>query len=208
MSFLFPKQPAFFEYFKDLSVCLKDLAALFSDFARDFNDFENYRNKAKEIEHKADTLTHEINQKLNETFITPFDREDLHMLAHETDDILDLIEAVISNVYIYGITERNDSVEDFAKLIKQASLDFEKLIHKCFLGKKDAHTMNDLVVQIHHLEDEGDMVFQKAIKDLFFKEKDPVQIIKWKELLENLEEVMDKFQRVSNIVENITIKSS
>jgi len=208
MNFLFPKQPAFFESFKALSVCLKDMAKLFMEFSKEFKDFESYYKKAKDIEHQADGITHEINKKLNESFITPFDREDLHLLANEVDDILDLIENVVSNIFIYQITEKNSHVEEFAKLIEQAAEDLEKLMHKCFLGKKDDRNINDLIVQLHHLEDEGDVVFQKSIKDLFFKEKDPIQIIKWKELLENLEEVMDKFQKVSTIIESITIKSS
>lgn len=208
MSFLFPKQPVFFEYFKELSGHLKEMATLFNEFSKNFKDFEDYKKKAKEIEHKADGVTHEIGKKLNESFITPFDREDLHLLADEIDDILDLIENVINNIFVYQVTEKNKYVEDFAKLIKQAADDMEKLINKCFLGKKDPGNMNDLIIKLHNLEDEGDIVFQKAMKALFTEEKDAIKIIKWKELLENLEEVMDKFQGVSVIAESIIIKSS
>jgi len=208
MSFLFPKQPQFFEYFKDLSICLKEIAELLNKFSKDFKDADQYARKAKEIENKADNLTHEIIRKLNETFITPFDREDIHLLANEMDDILDLIEDVIRNVAIYKITEKNQYFEEFGGLILKASEDLEKLIHKCFLGKKDTHKVYDLVIQIHNLEDEGDHVFKLSLKELFEKEKDPITLIKWKDILENMEEVMDTFQKVCITTESIIIKSS
>jgi uncharacterized protein len=208
MSFLFPKQPMFFEYFKDLSVCLKEIAALFNNFSKDFKDADQYSRKAKEIEGKADNITHEIIRKLSETFITPFDREDIHLLANEMDDILDLIEDVIRNVYTYKVTEKSQYFEEFGGLIFKASEDLEKLIHKCFMGKKYAHKAEDLIIQIHNLEDEGDHVFKLALKDLFEKEKDPINLIKWKDIFENLEEIMDTFQRVCITTESIIIKSS
>jgi len=208
MNFLFPKQPEFFEYFKDLSISLKEIAELFYKFSKEFKDADQYSRKAKEVEGKADNITHEIIRKLSETFITPFDREDIHLLANEIDDILDLIEDVIRNIHTYNITEKNKHFEEFGGLILKASEDMEKLIHKCFLGKKYAHKVDDLVIQIHHLEDEGDHVFKSALKELFEKEKDPIALIKWKDILEDLEEIMDKFQQVCITTESIIIKSS
>ena len=101
-----PKQNIFFALFKQLSDYLEEMTLLFKEFTTCFKDFEKYSQKAKEIEHQADTKIHEIVDKLNKTFITPFDREDIYLLAHEMDNIIDLIENVIHNIELYQIREK------------------------------------------------------------------------------------------------------
>lgn len=104
MRFFLPKQPAFFEQFKQLNTCIKEVTALFYEFSISFKDFESFYVRAKEIEHRGDEVTHEIVNMLNRTFITPFDREDLYTLAQRMDDIIDVIEKTILNIYIYKIS--------------------------------------------------------------------------------------------------------
>lgn len=207
LRFLLPKQPIFFELFSQLSDCLEEMALLFKEFAVSFRDFENYSKRAKEIEHRADTKTHEIIERLNKTFITPFDREDIYLLAHKLDDIIDLIENVIHNIELYHIREKKNVLDEFASLVTEASSVLCKLIIS-FQEQKNTPELKGLIVKIHNLEDRGDLIFQKTIEQIFREEKDPMSVIKWKDILENLEEIMDKYQTVSDTIEGIIVKAS
>lgn len=207
LKFLLPQQPAFFDLFKELSASLTEIAALFKELAGSFSNFEQYSQKAKEIEHRADAKTHDISEKLNKTFITPFDREDIYLLAHEIDDVVDLIENVIHNLELYHIQQKKWFIDDFAKLFVEAAANLDKLIN-CLTGHKCVLDFNTFKVRIHDLEDDGDLLFQEAIHKLFEEEKDCLAVVKWKDILENLERVMDKYQRVCDVVEGIIVKSS
>src|SRR5690606_3100698 len=143
---------------------------------------------------------------LNKTFITPFDREDLYLLAHELDEIVDHIENVIHNIKLYEVKESTTALEKFGFIIVQASHDLEELVDH-FQEQKRTEYLLKLKVKIHEAEDQGDEVYQEAIHKLFKEEKDPVAIIKWKDLLENLEQVMDQYQKVSDLIEGVIVKS-
>jgi len=208
MKFFLPKQPIFFEEFKLLNINIKEATNLFNEFAINFRDFENYFVRVEEIEHKGDDATHRIINYLNKTFITPFDREDLYLLAHEMDDIIDLIARAISTVYIYQIIEKKPYVDEFIQLTMKAAWELDKVIIECFEKQKNTPKVNEAIIKIHNYEDEGDLLFQKSIRQLFQEEKDPVQVLKWKDVYEDLEDVIDKFQKVSDIIEGIVVKSS
>jgi predicted phosphate transport protein (TIGR00153 family) len=202
-----PKQSVFFILFKDVSQNLTAISELFAEFIEKFSDFENFANKAKIIEHQADEKTHEIVSRLNKTFITPFDREDIYSLAHELDDIVDLIENAIHNIYLYKITENNPAFSEFAKIIKQDAAYTEKLI-ACLEKHKNTQELTDTKIIMHELEDKGDVIFAESISRLFSNGKDPITVIKEKDILEDLENIVDKYQKVSDIIEGLLVKSS
>lgn len=208
MKFLLPKQPVFFELFKELNNCIKEITALFNEFSVSFKDFESFFVRAKEIEHKGDNVTRKIVDYLNKTFITPFDREDLYLLAHEMDDIIDLINHAIQAIYIYQVSEKKAGVDEFINLAVKASNELDKLVHGCFEQQKNSSAIEGWVVKIHELEDDADLLYQKCIRQLFNEENDPKNIIKWKDIFLNLEDIMDEFQSVSNTIEGIIVKSS
>lgn len=207
MKFFLPKQLIFFELFKELNGYLLEMTSLLEEFAHSFSDFAKFSQKAKEIENLADNKTYEIINRLHTTFITPFDREDIYLLAHEVDDIIDLIENMIHNIEFYQVREKKEIIDDFAKLIAEASQHFSKLINS-LQEQKNTAAFNETIMKIHGLEDQGDWVFQKTINQLFEKEKDPVEIIKWKDIAENLERIMDKYQKVGDIIQGIIVKAS
>lgn len=206
MSIFFPKQVIFFDLLKDLSSDLKDIAALFEEFAEHFQNFTSYSKKAKECEKKADLSTHKIIDKLNKTFITPFDREDIYLLAHNIDDIVDLIENVIHNIELYGLKQKVDAIEEFAPLILEAAHALDMLLD-CLRKRDYSDAFVNIKIKIHELEDKGDEIFGRAISKLFQEESDPIFVIKLKDILESLENVMDKYQTVSDIIEGIVVKS-
>ena len=207
MKFLLPKEPAFYEHFKEMSRCLTDITDIFQDFAANFRDFESYSQRAKDVEHQADSIAHRIINLLNQSFITPFDREDIYRLVHELDDIIDLIENTIHNIDIYDLGQRRDFILEFAPLIKEASTSLNSLIRETFETQKYSDSIWKLICVIHDLEDKGDLVYEKSLRQLFTKEPDPIQVIKWKDVLDTLEYIMDVFQKVSNTIEGIVVKS-
>lgn len=207
MKSLFPKQIAFFDLLKALGYQSKEIASLLAEFFGNFKDFETYAKRAKDIEHEADKKSHEIVEKLNKTFITPIDREDIYMLTKELDDIVDLIENVIRDIYIYQVTEKIDAMDEFAPIIVEASEYLSQLI-ACLQEQKHTQKLLDLIIKIHELEDQGDIAFGKAITKLFKEETDHIKVVKLKDIIEGLEEIMDQYQAVSDTIEGIIVKSS
>jgi uncharacterized protein len=207
MKFLLPKEPAFHENFKQMSVCLTEMTELFQHFAADYKNFESYSQKAKEIEHRADTIAHRVINLLNQSFMTPFDREDIYRLVHELDDIIDLLENTIHSIHIYEMTEKKDFINEFAQFTFEATDKLNALIKECFEKQKYTDRIWQLICDIHNLEDKGDVAYERGLRRLFNEEADPIKVIKWKDILYTLEFIMDVYQKVSNTIEGIVVKS-
>ena len=208
LSFLTPKQPVFFQLLNSLGEDVSKISLLFKEFVdspENFRKAGEYAQKATEIEHQADELTREITAKLNRTFVTPLDREDIFSLTQELDDIVDEIENVIKNISIYKIQEREQFIVDFSRVFIESEGCIIKLIQSL---NKQTYTpeIRDLIRKIHESEDEGDRIFLKTLGYLFEK-KDPVSIIIWKDILEDLEKISDKFQDASVTIEGVFVKS-
>lgn len=206
MSLFSPKTVDFIHLLKEVTTEIKAIAGVYKDFVGDFGKLAEYAKKADEIEHASDQKVHDVINALHKTFITPFDREDIYDLAHQMDDLVDIIENVIHNVSLYQISGARPEMAKFADLIVKAAAALDEATG-C-LEDKNTEKVMQLLLEIHKLEDEGDAVFFDAIKDLFQNEKDPIALIKWKDIIEELESVMDKFQEVSNIMEGMIVKSS
>lgn len=209
MSILFPENNKFDNLFLDLAESTKDMVNLFSEFSKEFKDFEKYAQKAKIIEQQADSVAHKILNELQEAFITPYDREDLHALVIQMDDVIDDIEDVLQGFFIYNISDKKTCVTEFADLYIETVENLILLIKGCF-GKKKNTTINlsKVIVAIHTLEARWDTIYLSNIRELFINEKDPIQIIKWKVTIENMEDAMDKFERIANTVEGIKLKAN
>ena len=203
--FLLPKQSVFCEDIVELTNLQREIALVFYDLTRSFKDFKEYAKKAQKIEHLADNKTHEIVYRLNKTFITPFDREDIYKLTQEIDDLVDLIENVITNIFVYGIKTKEPALIEFAELIKEASQNLVNL-SSCLVELKYTTRLRKLKKEIHNLESKGDRIFRKTISEFLESGQDPIRIIKWKDILEDLERIMDKYQEVGDTIEGIIVK--
>jgi len=207
LSFLMPKQPVFFELFGQLGQKVEDISNLFAELTKaETGQIDQYVTKAVDIEHAADEITHEIVNQLNKTFVTPFDREDIYNLAEELDDIIDRLEDVIHNLAIYHVDLKEKFLADFGALIVKDGLAINEL-SKLLKTQKYSESFRQLILKIHLIEDEGDKIFLNFMSALFENGQNPVDIIKLKALAEGLEEVIDKFQKASNVCENILVKS-
>jgi hypothetical protein len=204
---LFPREPGFQKLFIGIASDIVAMSVLFKEFSTNFSKAEEFKKRAAEIEHRADVTTKDAITLLNTSFITPFDREDIHFLVHELDDVIDILEDQVRDVYLYSLTTVPAAVPKFADLILESSRVLEKLVTGYLDPPRYTKEMRALKQQLYDLEGRADTVFGDAIKDLFVKTTDPVEIIRQKDILEGLEDVMDKFLSVGNTIENIIVKS-
>jgi hypothetical protein len=170
----------------------------------DYRDVEEKIGEVHRIERQGDELTHAILTKLNQTFITPFDREDIHQLASKLDDVLDFINAAGARLVMYRITAPPPAAGELAKIILMQSQELQKAVS---LMQKNGNILVHCV-EINRLENEADQVSQLAIAKLFEHEKDPINLIKIKELLEFLERATDKAEDVANVLETVVLKNT
>ena len=201
---IIPRETKFFDLFADVASNVTDGARLLTAILEDFNNIEVRVDKLKEIEHKGDDLTHSIMTKLNQTFITPFDREDIHRLASALDDVLDFVNAAGQRLLLYKIRSAPASASELAKLIVRQSEELNKAV---ILLEKTQGVMEHCV-EVNRLEDEADRVCREAIGRLFDHEKDAIQLIKMKELYEVLELATDKAEDAANVLEAVVLKSA
>lgn len=201
---LIPKETRFIEMFVEMSGNLTEGARLLTEILTDLRDVEAQVGRLKDVEHRGDEMTHQILVKLNQTFITPFDREDIHRLASSMDDVLDFVHAAAESLVIYKITAVPSEAAALASVIVRQCEQIGKAVSR--LEKQD-HIL-DHCVEINRLENEGDRIARISIAKLFESEKDPITLIKMKELFELLETATDKGEDVANVLESVVLKSA
>jgi len=204
MARLIPKDNSFFSMFSAMSDNLIAGARTLVDLFADYQDVETQIEEIHRIEREGDELTHAILTKLNQTFITPFDREDIHQLASKLDDVLDFINAASARLVMYRITTPPPAAGELARIILMQSQELQKAVS---LMQKNGNILVHCV-EINRLENEADQVSQHAIARLFECEKDPINLIKIKELLEFLERATDKAEDVANVLETVVLKNT
>ncbi len=201
---LIPKEEKFYELFEVQATHNVEAARLFKALANDWNQSSSVFEQLREIEHEADITTHEIIDKLNRTFITPFDREDIHALASELDDIVDLIESTASRMRLYHIERPTEDLVSLSDILWQATENVRKAIGE--LKSQQTRRLLDYCIEINRLENSGDHALGLAIGKLFSGKPDPLEVIKWKEVYESVETAIDKCEDVANTIESILVK--
>jgi len=199
-----PRETKFFDLFAELSTSLNEGARLLRSILEDPHDLEKRVEQMQAIEHDGDRATHAIIAKLNQTFITPFDREDIHRLASSLDDVLDFVNAAAVRLVMYKIVKPSVAAAELAGIIV---LQAEELARGVSLLEKNNGVLQHCD-EVNRLEDEADNVSRKAIGALFEDEKNPIQLIKMKELYEVLEYATDKAEDAANVLEAIVLKSA
>lgn len=202
---LIPRDTKFFDMFVEMSENVTEAARVLTQFLKaDGDDIEAGVKKVKELEHRGDEMTHAILKKLNQTFITPFDREDIHRLASSIDDVLDFVNAAAVRLMMYKIHNPPPAAGDLAAVVVRQS---EEIAKACALLEKGHHVLEHCV-EINRLEDEADQICRTAIANLFEHESDPITLIKFKELYEVLETATDKAEDAANVLEAVVLKSA
>jgi uncharacterized protein len=200
---LLPREDEYFTLFSQMTAKMQEASNALVELTQGSSDnFESVVKRIKDAEHACDSITHEITTKLNKSFITPFDREDIYALSVALDDVLDYIDAGARAIIMYNIKEITDHARHLAKVIQQLTIEINSAVS--MLSKPV--NLNQHIVEIHRLENEADDVYFRAIGELFQNSTDPIELIKWKELYEILENGTDRCESVANIIESIMLK--
>jgi predicted phosphate transport protein (TIGR00153 family) len=202
---LMPKEIAFFDYFERMAAKILEGCQAVVDLLEDCTNVAEKARRIKVIEHEGDLITHQCIEMLHKTFITPFDRDSIHRLITKMDDILDLAEADSDRVSVYEMTSPTDEARQLARVLVFSVEEVSKAV-RGLRNMKNAETILAQCVEINRLENEADTLLRVAVGKLFRTERDPLTVMKWKELYEGLEEATDRCEDVANLVEGIVLE--
>ncbi|MGC8578907.1 MAG: DUF47 domain-containing protein [bacterium] len=203
----FPKDEKFFDLFEDAA---QNIEAGINALLELLNNYSNIEEKVKEIktlEHESDKITHQAIDKLNRTFITPIDREDIYELVTKMDDIIDFVEAVSQRLWLYKVQEPTPQMKELAFILQKAMKVVKQAI-KDLRNIKNPKQILQSCIEINTIENEGDQVLRDAMTALFNNVNNPIDIIKLKELYEIIEMAIDRCEDVANIIESVVIKNA
>jgi hypothetical protein len=200
---LIPKEVRFYDLFEQQSQHIIKAAQLLHELIHNFADARAKARAIKEVEHQGDQVTHEIVKRLNTTFITPIDREDIHDLATRLDDVLDFIEAVSERLIVYRIKEPTSDSRAMAEVIVTIAHATDRTIRCLRTMDRGFH---EHAVEVNRLENNADALLRDSLAALFEAQPDPIEVIKWKEIYETMETVTDRCEDVANVIEGIILK--
>lgn len=207
---LMPKEQIFFDLFERSAANVHKGALKLLELMDRFGEIEARAKEIKDIEHEGDRLTHEMIERMNKTFITPIDREDIHELACRLDDILDLIDTAVSRIQLYKIAEPTEDARALAQCLERAAAIIKDAIPRLRkLGNRhEVEALLKSCIEVHTKENEGDRIEQRALAALFENGHDAFWVIKWKDVYQDLEAATDRCEDVANAMEAIVLKNA
>lgn len=200
---LFPRDENFFALFKRQAALVRQGCSLLHELMERYDDLETRTRQLKQVEHDADLVAHELFERLNRTFITPLEREDIHALASGLDDVLDAAEAIGSRMVLFGITKPTAEARQLTRILDQCGAQIEQAVERL----KDMQNLMAFTVEINRLENEADTVSRQVVADLFSGRHDLLDVMRWKEIYGRLESAADRCEDVANTIEAIVLKN-
>ena len=204
---IFPKDTNFYDLFERGVTKVHEGVQLLEDLVKNFINVPLKAKRIKDVEHEADLITHETVAKLNKTFVTPFDREDIHGLICSLDNILDHVEAAADKLSLYRINEIKPDATLLTDILLRAVQEVQKTVVR-LRHLKGGDSILQHCIEINRLENEGDFVYRSAIAKLFEKGDDTLEVLKWKEVYESIENAIDSCEDVANVIEGVALKNS
>ena len=201
---LIPREEKFYDDFRTFADQLKRGARMLEQMLATDPPDANKAYEIKEVEHQCDFLTHEIIQRLNKTFVTPIDREDIHAMARTLDDVMDEMDNAAHLIPLYKIQKIRGGARELTRVILEQCDEIRKAVEA--LEKRDG--VLERAIEINRLENEADHIHKNAVGLLFDEERDPIAVMKWKEILDVLERATDRCEDVANLLENVVVKHS
>jgi predicted phosphate transport protein (TIGR00153 family) len=201
---LIPRDAQFYDLFAQVASRMSGSATLLHEMFKDPRKIEQNVASIKTLEHEADNLTHDTIDRINRTFVTPFDREDIHALAGHLDEVVDLIDGCARRVAIFHIKESRQHSVILSEVLVRATRAIEDSVKKM----KDPKAVMAANRQLKMLEEEGDAVYHEAVENLFRTSTDAIEVIKWKELLDKIEDAIDQCEDVGNTLQSIALKNA
>ena len=202
---LIPREAKFFDMFEKSAANLVMAAGKLVDLFEDYRDVEKKVKRIKELEHEGDTITHEIMRNLHGTFVTPIDREDIALLAHGMDDVMDFIDAAARTAFLYHISQPTPNARKLASIILQVTYKLNEIM-PLLHDRKHFKQVLEQCVEINSLENEADDILHASLVELFDNSSDALEIIKWREIYEHLESATDRAEDVANVLEAVVLK--
>ncbi|HEY7371258.1 MAG TPA: DUF47 family protein [Polyangia bacterium] len=204
---LLPHDASFFAHFEHQGKKTVEGCRAFLEMVEQANDLEARAERVKQIEHECDEITHAVVEGLHKTFITPIDRNDIYRLITKMDDIMDFVEAAADRVALYEIGKMTKEAGDLARCLVQSAEHVLGAVSSIRdLGKPNGILQH--CIEINRLENVADGILRSALARLFREEKDPIAVIKWKEIYETLESATDRCEDVANIIEGVVLENS
>ena len=201
---LIPRDQEFFALFNELAGHLATAARLLNELFQDPANLQQQIRAIKEVEHRADQLTHDINNRIDRSFITPLDREDIHALTTRLDDVIDLLDGTARRAEIFHIGQVREPARRMSALIVEATEHLQRGVR----GIKRPREVNASAVEVKRIEEEGDALYHQAIGDLFRGAPDPLDVIRWKEIYDRLEQAIDSCMSVVHALQSISLKNA
>ena len=200
---LFPREEDFFALFRRQAALVREGCDLLYQMFDAFDHLDERAKHLKDLEHRADVVTHEIFERLNRTFITPLEREDIHQLASNLDDVLDAVEAIGSRIVLFQVGKPTTEALRMAKILTECAAQIEQAVDSL----KNMNNLMSFTVEINRLENEADGISRQVTADLFSGRHDLLDVMRWKEIYGRLEGAADKCEDVANAIESIVVKS-
>ena len=204
---LIPRNYRFYDLFEKAAHNLVVASEALTDFLDHFENIEMKTGHIRELEHEGDDVTHELYLQLHQTFVTPLDREDIAALAQRMDDVMDFIEGAATAIKTYGISQPTTAARSLADLIRLQCLQIERAISNLRKGS-NLRKIQEQLVEIHRLENEADAQFLNASAQLFQNETSAADIIKWRDIYDQLEAATDSAEQVAHVLEGIVLKNA
>ena len=204
---LLPKKLEFFDLFSRHAALTVDGAGLLQTLLSDLTHVEEQAKRIKAVESDADRVAHQTLEMLHRSFITPIERGDIHRIVSRIDDILDYVEAASQRIWLYEIKESTPEAKEMARVLV-SSTESVKLVVDALHNLKNPEAIRTACIEINRLENECDTLLRLATARLFKEERDPVMVIKWKEIYENIEDATDRCEDVANVIEGVVLENA
>ena len=204
---LIPREEVFFDLLDQIAQYLVDGAAVFEELAKGMQTIDKAIEQIKSLEQACDEVCHVTLKKLETTFITPLDREDIHELTLRLDDVIDMTTAAAWRMWMYGVTELRTPVHSMSQALNRQAILLKSAIARLRLPRKRTDSLADCI-EINRLENEADEIFRLAMRELFEKEKDAVNIVRWKDIFQTLEDATDRAEEAANVIQRIVVKNA
>jgi len=204
---LLPREESFFDYFEQHATLIVQGTQVFLELLSDDSNRAAKAKRILELEHETDVITHRCIAALHKTFITPMDRDDIHELITRMDDIMDCMEAAADRIMLYNVKSMMPEAKNMVEILIKQALILEQVVKKLRGGKKNDEILKQCI-EINRLENEADTILRQGLARLFHEETDARELIKWKEIFENLEDASDMCEDVANIIEGVIVEGS
>jgi predicted phosphate transport protein (TIGR00153 family) len=201
---LFPQSDDFFVLFRKQGALVREGCRQLHEMVTAFDDLDTRARRLKEVEHQGDLVTHEIFERLNRTFITPLEREDIHQLASGLDDVLDSVEAIGSRIVMFRLQNMTPQTVELARILVDCGDQIERALEHL----KDFRYLMSFTIELKRLENEADLISREVVADLFSGKHEVFDVLRWKEIYGRLENAADQCEDVANTIESIVIKNS